>query len=295
MSKRVTISNESFDLELDPAIGGSVTRFHRKAAKAAPSQPIFRDAAANLADAGGASAFPLVPFSNRIRGGRFSFRGREVTLTPNLKGDPSPLHGQGWRAAWAVADADDDCAELRYSHDAGEWPWAYQAHQRFCLDNSGLDYAITVRNVSHDPMPAGLGLHPYFPSNARTVLSTRVDSVWVVDKDVLPIGREAPAGRYDLRDRRIDGAGLDNGYGGWSGSAEMSWPDRDLRVRMSSPTARFFQVYAPESGGVFVAEPVTHANTALNHPEAEWRSLGLHVLAPDEEMRLTVRFDVSAG
>ena len=88
-------------------------------------------------------------------------------------------------------------------------------------------------------------------------------------------------------------AGLDNGYGGWSGSAEMSWPDRDLQVRMSSPTARFFQVYAPEQGGVFVAEPVTHANAALNHPEAEWRSLGLRVLAPDEEMRLAVRFDVT--
>ena len=43
-----------------------------------------------------AASFPLVPYVNRIRGGRFTFRGREVRLAPNMAGDPSPLHGQGW-------------------------------------------------------------------------------------------------------------------------------------------------------------------------------------------------------
>ena len=291
MTPRVTLANAAFELELEPAAGGAVTAF-RRIGEAGP-EPIFRDAPHDLDDAGDASAFPLVPFCNRIRDGRFNFRGRQVRLAPNMKGDPSPLHGQGWRSPWEVADADDGCAELRYSHAPGEWPWAYDAHQRFCLDGGGLDYAISVRNVSNDPMPAGLGFHPYFPCDTRTVLSTQVASVWTVDENVLPVAREAPTGRYNLRDRRIDGVGLDNGYGGWSGSAEMRWPDRDLQVRMSSPTARFFQLYAPESGGVFVAEPVTHANAALNQPEAEWRGLGLRVLAPDEEMRLAVRFDVS--
>jgi aldose 1-epimerase len=292
MTDRVRLENDAFELELDPATGGSVTRFRRKRDNA-PAEPIFRDAPTELSDVGDASAFPLVPFCNRIRDGRFTFRGREVQLTPNMKGDPSPLHGQGWRSPWRVADAERHCAELRYSHAPGEWPWAYEAHQRFCLDGTGLDYTLAVRNVSGEPMPAGLGLHPYFPCDARTVLSTHVDVVWPVDDKVLPTDREPPTGRYDLGNRKINGAGLDNGYGGWSGSADMSWPDRDLHVRMSSPTARFFQVYAPTTGGVFVAEPVTHANAALNQPEAEWRGLGLHVLAPDEEMRLAVRFDLS--
>ena len=49
-----------------------------------------------------AASFPLVPYVNRIRGGRFTFRGREVRLAPNMAGDPSPLHGQGWLAPWQV-------------------------------------------------------------------------------------------------------------------------------------------------------------------------------------------------
>ena len=58
--------------------------------------------------------------------------------------------------------------------------------------------------------------------------------------------------------------------------------------------ARFFQLYSPASGGIFVAEPVTHANAALNAPEEQWDELGLRVLEPGEEMRLDMRLEVTA-
>jgi aldose 1-epimerase len=37
---------------------------------------------------------------------------------------------------------------------------------------------------------------------------------------------------------------------------------------------------------------VTHANAALNAPEAEWDDLGLRVLAPGETMRLDMRLEI---
>jgi aldose 1-epimerase len=61
---------------------------------------------------------------------------------------------------------------------------------------------------------------------------------------------------------------------------------------MSSPDAGFFQLYSPPSGELFVIEPVTHANAALNEPEDEWPELGLRVLEPGETMSLTMRVDV---
>jgi aldose 1-epimerase len=64
-------------------------------------------------------------------------------------------------------------------------------------------------------------------------------------------------------------------------------------VRLSSAQAKFFQLYSPAQGNVFVAEPVTHANAALNAPEYEWPELGLRVLAPGEAMSLDVRLDVT--
>ena len=63
---------------------------------------------------------------------------------------------------------------------------------------------------------------------------------------------------------------------------------------MSSPDARFFQLYSPPAGGIFVAEPVTHANAALNAPEEQWPELGMRVLEPGEAMRLDMRLEVIA-
>jgi aldose 1-epimerase len=72
----------------------------------------------------------------------------------------------------------------------------------------------------------------------------------------------------------------------------MSDPDWPYEVRLSSPEAKFFQVYSPPTGGIFVAEPVSHANAALNAPEEQWPELGMRVLEPSEEMALDMRLDV---
>jgi aldose 1-epimerase len=238
------------------------------------------------------SSFPLVPFVNRVRGGSFSFRGRRVTLARNLPPDPSPLHGQGWLAAWEVERLGQDGAELVFRHEPGEWPWAYAAQQIFALDERGLRVDLSCTNRSDEPMPCGLGQHPYFPCTPQTRLDTRVETVWTIDENVLPVEQVPAAGRYDLGDRAVCGQGLDHGFGGWNGRATIADPALPFRVEMSSPDARFFQLYSPAAGGLFVAEPVTHANAALNAPEEQWPGLGLRVLEPGEAMTLTMRVDV---
>jgi aldose 1-epimerase len=239
-----------------------------------------------------AASFPLVPYVNRIREGRFSFRGREVRLAPNMVGDPSPLHGQGWLNPWTVERMDERTAVLSFRRDAAEWPWSYEARQRFKLDERGLTVALTCRNLGPAPMPCGLGQHPYFPCGPRTRLDTQVTHAWTVDENVLPVDEVPAEGRYDLKDRLVCGQGLDNGFGGWSGEALMSDPEWPFEIRMSSSDAGFFQLYSPPAGEIFVAEPVTHANAALNAPEEQWPRLGLRVLEQGEEMGLTMRLDV---
>ena len=97
-----------------------------------------------------------------------------------------------------------------------------------------------------------------------------------------------------LRQRLHPFADLDNGWGGWSGRALISDPSWPYEIELSSPQARFFQVYSPSQGGIFVAEPVSHANAAMNEPEVEWPELGLRVLEPGEEMALDMRIEVRA-
>jgi aldose 1-epimerase len=149
-----------------------------------------------------APSFPLVPYVNRIRDGQFTFRGREVWIAPNMAGDPSPLHGQGWLNAWEIEESSDLHAVLSFRHEAGEWPWAYEARQpHFSLNEQCLTLVLTCRNLSSEPMPCGLGQHPYFPCGPETQIDTEVTSAWTIDDKVLRIDKVPAQGRYDLHNR----------------------------------------------------------------------------------------------
>ncbi len=288
----VTLTAGKLRLELSPSIGGAISEFEWD--DGASSRPILRKCNSALQNVLDASSFPLVPYVNRIRDGHFTLRGREVRLAPNMAGDPSPLHGQGWLNPWQVAESAETSAVLTFHHEAGEWPWDYEARQEFELDAEGLSLRLSCRNLSSDPMPCGLGQHPYYPCGADTVIDAEVTHAWTIDEKVLPVERVIADGRYDLCERKACGQGLDNGWDGWNGSCRMSDPSWPYELEMSSPQARFFQLYSPSEGGIFVAEPVTHANAALNAPEEEWSELGMRVLEPGETMSLDMRLDVSA-
>jgi len=284
------LSSDLLELQLSPSIGGAISCLEYLGVNG--RTPVLRKGHSPLENVLDAPSFPLVPYVNRIRGGSFDFRGRTVTIEPNMVGDPSPLHGDGWLNPWDVDDASDASAVLVYRHDPAEWPWAYEARQEFRLEGGVLDVILTCRNLSSEDMPCGLGQHPYFPCTGQTRLSTEVSHAWTIDEKVLPVDRVPATGRYDLTDRLICGQDLDNGWGGWSGRALMSDPAWPFEIELSSPQARFFQVYSPASGGIFVAEPVTHANAAMNAPETQWPELGLRLLEPGEDLRLDMRIEV---
>jgi aldose 1-epimerase len=289
---RLILSTGTLRLQLSPSIGGAIASFEWIGGVS--PRPILRKCNNRLENVLDAASFPLVPYVNRIRDGRFEFRGRVVKLAPNMPGDPSPLHGQGWLGPWQVEDVSGTTAALSFHHSAGEWPWDYEARQEFLLDDGGLTLRITCTNTSVEPMPCGLGQHPYFPCGPETRLDTQVTEAWTIDDKVLPVDKVPAEGRYDLRDRLVCSQGLDNGWGGWGGSARMTDPDWPYDLEMSSPDARFFQLYSPATGGIFVAEPVSHANAALNAPEEEWAGLGMRVLEPGESMSLSMRLEVIA-
>jgi aldose 1-epimerase len=239
-------------LELLPEVGGSVARF------TVDGRDILRPMAQGATDALEASSFPLVPFCNRVPYGRFTFEGRALSLAPNLAGHPHPLHGQGWRAAWTVDEAQGDRAVLSYDHAPSDWPWAYRAEQRFRLSEGGLRIDLSVTNTGDAPMPAGLGLHPYFPRRPGEALTAPVDGVWMIDENILPTVRHAGGWGPDWAGgaRVGDHEGLiDHCYTGWSQRAELSGPGLPTTTITASPTCRWLHVYVPLGQDVYCVEP----------------------------------------
>lgn len=127
-----------------------------------------------------AGIYPLLPFSNRIRGGAFSWAGLDINL-PLHPGEAHAMHGFGHRAEWQLLDCDGSSAAMLYVHGAGDsgWPWRFQAKQTISLAAGALAMKMEITNTSASnpalpPMPLGAGFHPYFPRRfARQVSFAR--------------------------------------------------------------------------------------------------------------------------
>jgi len=291
MDHAVVLASGSLRVELVPSIGGAITRFDHIDGRRRIA--VLRAAANPLQNIRQAACFPLIPFANRIRGGSFRFRGKEVRLPARFPGEAIAIHGQGCLSQWRVDTSSTNEAVLAFSHSPDEWPWAYESRQDFRLSDDCLTVRLTCRNLSSEQMPCGLGLHPSFNCGPATRIQTSVEEVWAVDEAVLPTKRLPASGRYDITDAPICGRDLNNGYGGWCGRAMFTDPGWPFELELSSPDARFLQIYSPAGSGSFDVEPVSHANAALNEPEEDWPALGIQLLEPcqdvDFEMRIEVR------
>ena len=293
----ITLRAAGAGLSLAPAVGGAVTRYWeegndgvREWLRPAPPSAI-RDGHAHRT-----AAFPLVPFSNRVRSGRFSFGGRAVTLPLNWAREPHTIHGHGWQAVWRVVDAGPSEARLEYRHAPADWPWAYRATQRFTLTPAGLTVALALTNDSDAPMPAGLGWHPYFPRDARTRLTAEVRAIWRTDRETMPTELAPPAAGGDPSSGiNVDTTRLDNCFVGWSRRAIVEWPERGARLVMAAePPLHYLVVFTPRGRRYFCAEPVSHVTDALNLAEAGQRDTGRLILAPGETVSSTITLTPAA-
>lgn len=281
----IALTAGDYRLELDPERGGSVLRFDWR------GTPLFRPVCGPLIL--DVACFPLVPFSNRIAFGRFRVGEQTVSLQPNFPDSDHPhtLHGFGWLSKWHVVEGDGQSAVLEHQYPGGEWPWPYVARQGFHLTASGLTMELSVTNHGGDPMPAGLGFHSYFPRNAATIYHGLHRGEWQNDPDCLPEW-------LDLRERPQDwweGApvasrAVDTVYTEREGSLLITWPDRELALRMNpSPSLPHTVVYSPADRNFFCVEPVSHMTNAINLPassdEMQW-------LAPNTGLAVSVGLSV---
>jgi len=229
----------------------------------------------------GARGHHLIPWPNRIRDGRYGWRGRalQLDLTEPEKG--GAIHGLTRWALWRLVGSGRDWAALEYVlHACPGWPFVLACRIEYGLDDAGLTVRTTVTNVGAQACPYGSGAHPYL-----TLGDPRIDAAYVevpaatylpVDEGAIPVGRRPVAGTpYDLRagdplgDRRIDITYTDLARGA----------DGLVRAVLSRPGGPRVVLWADE------AYPYLEVFTGDTLPEPQRRRTGLGVepmtCAPD--------------
>lgn len=264
----VRLTAGGWEAELRPDIGGSLSALRRDGVD------VLRPLPAGSKTVLESSCFPLVPYCNRIAGGHFDWAGDEVRMPRNFPPEENSLHGLGWQAAWEVVRSDSLRCTLVHEHsglgprpwkgDLTDWPWAYRAEQRVRLGMRGCKITLDLTNLSNVPMPAGLGLHPYFRRLPETQVRFASKGMVPVDEHLIPTADFVESDTFAEwgEGTALPGGLVDHCFVRWGGQVAIS--DALGTITMTARGVPDLHVYSPADGSALCFEPVTHIPDALN-------------------------------
>ncbi len=152
-----------------------------------------------------------------------------------------------------------------------DWPFAFEARQRFVLTPESLEVHLVFSNTATQPQPVGLGWHPYFPKRTRSRLHIELTDRWDSDASGLPTRLVSQPGI----DGDVANLAFDNCFEGWRGAARLRDEKLSLRLTSSLP---YLVVYTPPTKPYYCVEPVGHVSNAIHMSEPG--AHGLRTLAP---------------
>ena len=247
-----------------------------------------------------AASFHMMPYSNRVRDGRFEFDGAAHAL-PNP--ERHAIHGVVRKRPWRVVSHEGArlaCAFDSREHDDVGWPWPIECTIVHELDGAELRATMALTNRGEAPMPAGLGWHPYFArevDGAAPTLELPVGAVFPdADGDCLPEG--PPVALPDVLDfrtpRELDPARhIDCCLAGLDGPVRLAWPGAGVGVTLHPDAACRYLVFYNPGMPHFAVEPVTNANDAFNLASRGVEG-GVRTLGPGETLEASLRLVLDA-
>ncbi|MEZ6124614.1 MAG: aldose 1-epimerase [Planctomycetaceae bacterium] len=262
------------------------------------------------------SGIPLLfPFPNRIRGGRYSWNGKDYFLPESLvgyEGAGNAIHGFCLDRPWRILSQAESSVTgvFRISQDAPErlplWPSDGEIEICYSLNCACLRADIVIRNPSDQPLPWGFGTHAYFrlpltadSSADRCTVFAPVRQKWELE-GCLPTGRllDAPAEAALETSPAFGGLKLDDVYTGVTGSegvVECRIVDEQAGlqiVQRCDDSFREIVAFTPPWATAVCLEPYTCTTDAINLQQ-RGVDAGLRVLGPGESW--TGWIEIAAG
>ena len=304
------------EAEVWPELGGNCLRW-RVNTHLGPVELLYVTPDWLVTPAPNRSGIPvLFPFPNRIRYGTFTWAGREFHLPRNDPSRRHAIHGFACRQPWRVRNFSQAeglatlTLEFRMSVDVPNslelWPEDVWLTLRYLLTRDSLALAATIANPGSEPVPVGLGYHPFFRvpfsrSGSRKDCRVHVAATarWELI-DQIPTGRCVPVdGEWDLTTpRAVSELKLDDVYTGFvSTDNERSmhcrgWIGEQGLGRVELWTSSRFRdvvVFTPEHGHAICLEPYTCVTDAINL-QAQGVDTGMIVLPPGQNITEFVVF-----
>lgn len=235
----------------------------------------------------------LIPWPNRIRDGRYTFRGVTQQLPLSEPARHNASHGLARYVPWVLVEKKTDAVTNRvHIHPQPGWPGTLQAMITHRVGEDGLTVTVEATNMGAEELPYGYGAHPYLAVGEATVDEVAVTvpgaSYLEVDDRLLPVKISPVDGTaYDLRGGPVLGPViLDTAMTDLSRDSDGRWRvtlvlgDRYAEL-WGDETMRWTQIFTggPNRDGSIAVEPMTCGPDAFNPGPTHG---DMKVLAPGE-------------
>jgi aldose 1-epimerase len=219
----------------------------------------------------------LIPWPNRVDGGRYTFDDRQLQLDLSEPAAGNAIHGLTRWLTWAVAEHTADRVVLRYVLlGRTGYPFCLVLEAEYRLDPAaGLRLQVTASNEGSTRAPYGTGSHPYLTAGTEHIDEcelTMPAAQWLPPGDRgIPSGppRDVAGTPYDFRTPRAVGdARLDHALTALDRDADgrawvsLAGPDGGARL-WAGPGYHWLQVFsgdplaAPQRRRALAVEPMT--------------------------------------
>jgi aldose 1-epimerase len=284
--RELHLRSETLEVTILPDLGG---RLHRIRAFGVDLLRTPADPSLHATEPVSWGAYPMAPWCNRAPTGRRVVAGRTLDLRQNF-GDGTAIHGLVFERAWDLAS--DGSLSITGGGRGEPWPWEYEVRLDPALERERLELRLGLRNRSDDPMPAGIGLHPWF----LKPLAVSIGAAQAYASNIGSPSEPMPVdGAHDLRRLGEPSDGLDATWTALeTGTIELAWRDVGIGASLEAATngpSPLVALASPASLDAVAIEPQTHGPDPFRRlergePDAPF------LLPPGAELTLSLRLTV---
>lgn len=286
----VTLRDGQAELVVAPECGARLCAFR------VGGEDVLRPASEETLASGfpyGFSAFPLLPIPGRSSAKASPTAGRSIRSHGMSRPKLSATHGEGWIRPWQTLHRSETEIRLRFDYTPAAsrlFPFAWRGDITYALAGGRSTARLSLTNRDHRPMPAGMGLHPYFPKSPGTVLRFDATGLWPADApEAVGLGAGPLEPGSDFRaGQDVGPIVLDRCYEGWDGRATLTAPDGATTVIEAEPVFGKLQIYDAWDYPYLCVEPVSNANDGFNRAALGVPGHAVTLLEPGRSMAGTI-------
>jgi aldose 1-epimerase len=214
----------------------------------------------------------LLPFANRIKGGKYTWNGKEYSLPVNAEGNA--IHGLVMDKIWKIVKSNDTSVSLSLSLDSEGYPTSLEVNTLYEIDFGSILVRLQINNIGNSNAPLTVGFHPYFIVKGLWNLTPNKGKK-CVSINKIPTG--------EMIEEEVDGTKqYDDCF--YMPVEELVLSSEYSEVKINKKNLDYVQIYTTQNA--VAVEPMSGA------PDAYHNGIGLKVIQPGEKVNYEVKFEL---